>query len=168
VRKALRNLSQATPPSALKKALLQLTLNLVLPSEDLKEALEAFRELDTELKGSVSETQLRAPIFRLFPDTQAQDALTAIASIAQDHQLTYSEFLLGAACPTNHHFLKTFHILDREKDGTITGKELREFLSVPLGNSFDLHPWRVLISAISHSTEGSFQYTDFLSYMRSP
>lgn len=74
VRNALRHMAQHKPPTSLKKALLQLMQNFVIPSMDLGEAREAFKELDTNLDGTVSEAELQAQYFRLFPEEQARAA----------------------------------------------------------------------------------------------
>jgi serine/threonine protein kinase len=54
LRTALRSMARLRPTASLKKTLLQLMLNFVLPSEDLKEAKQAFRELDTDMDGTTS------------------------------------------------------------------------------------------------------------------
>jgi len=123
LRMALRNMAKVRPSTSLKKSLLELIFNLVLPYEDLKAAQQAFKELDTSLDGTVSEQQLRVQIYRLFPEEQAQAVLTAITSTAvfTGGKLAYSEFLLLAGdrqeLTSLAHLTTTFQLLDRGHDG---------------------------------------------------
>jgi hypothetical protein len=99
LRTALRNLTKLQPTTSFKKALTQFMLNFVLSPEDLKDVRQAFKELDTNLEGIVSEEELRAQVFRLFPQEQAHTTLAAISSIATlsaGQSLSYSEFLMWA------------------------------------------------------------------------
>lgn len=173
LRKALRNMAAVRTPSSLKRAFLKLIFNLVVTFQDLKEAREAFEELDTDMDGYVSETELRTQLYRLFPEAQAQAALTAITATSgcsDDQKLFYSEFLLWASYPlllSSSHLIGVFRLLDRENDGLVTGRELREVMRLHIDETFDPHPWKMLIADINHSTEGSFVYSDFARYMNS-
>jgi Ca2+-binding EF-hand superfamily protein len=143
--------------------------HFVIPSEDLREVREAFNELDTNLDGTLSEAELRAQIFRLFPEEQAQTALAAILSTAtfsEDRKLSYSEFLLWAC--SKHvftaaaHLVTTYKLLDRNKDGFVTSDELREVLAL---ESEDSRSW-IFLTALISSTGSSFSCQDFVSFMQ--
>jgi len=172
LRSALRNMATARPLTSLRKTLFQLVFNLVLSAKDLKEATKAFKELDTDSDGVVSEEELRIQLYRLFPEEQAQAALTAITSLAQftEGKLAYSEFLLWAishqiiCAPTN--LISAFRLLDGDMDRKVTGKELREMISIePDDNNKDSYTWRLLVFDISGSPEGNFSYAQFARFL---
>ena len=171
LRKALRHMAQARPLPSLKRAFLQLMFNFVLSAEDLSEAREAFTELDIDLDGKVSEAELQTPLYQLFPGDQAQAALTALTASAvftEDRKLTYSEFLLWACdyriFTSKAHLAATYRLLDRDKDGLVGTRELREMLSLEPGDNKDIYTWQCIISLVS-TTEAGFNYQDFLRFM---
>jgi len=172
VRKALRHMAKRSPPTPLKKAFLQLMLNLVVPQEELREVRKAFKVLDTDGDGTVSEAELQVPLYRLFPGEQAQAALTAITSTAvfsAHRTLAYSEFLLWACdkqiFSSATHLLTTYQLLDSNKDGAVTSEELKEVLTVDLPSSQDSYAWQALLSCIS-SSANCFHYPDFCHFMK--
>ena len=91
-------MAKLRPTTSLKKTFFQLTLDFVLPSEDLIEVKQAFKELDSDMDGT--EEELRVQLFRLFPEEQAEAALTAIINTAvfsAGRELGYSDGLLVVA-----------------------------------------------------------------------
>jgi Ca2+-binding EF-hand superfamily protein len=170
LRGALRHLAKLTLATPLKKALIQFMLNFVLPSEDLKEAKQAFRELDTDMDGTVSEEELRVQFFRLFPEEQAKAALTALTSTAlfsADRKLGYFEFLT-CACDkqafTSAFLIPAFQLLDKDKDGAVSLADLRDFLSLE-SEEGDPFLWQTLIASISGDTQDCFFYEDLYKFM---
>lgn len=159
LRTTLRSMSCITPASPLKKELLRLILNLVVSNEDLKVAIEAFRELDTDLDGAVSETELQTQLARLFPEKQAQTALTALsnaAAFSTDHKLVYSEFLLCACHETlssNANIESLFRLLDKSKDKRVTAGEVRAIFCLEQSDSADCNAWTVLMQEIGKARE---------------
>lgn len=170
LRTALGNLAKLRPTTSLKKSLLQLMLTLVLPSKDLREAQDAFKELDTDLDGAVSEEELRVQMARLYPEEQTRAALTAIAANAvfsAERKMAYSEFLIWAcgrkAFASASHLILAFQLLDKDKDGVVSHTDLREFLC--LDSPEDSFSWQMLVCSISHDTQGYFSYQEFANYM---
>ena len=159
LRTALRNMSSIKPISSLKKELLRLALNLVVSNEDLKTATEAFRELDTDLDGTVSEEELRAQLSRLLSGKQAQAALAALtlsAVFSADRKLVYSEFLLWACHQTlssNANVDCLFRILDNSHDKRVTPGEVRAMLCLVSGDRADCNAWTVLMHEIGKVQE---------------
>jgi len=165
-------MAKRSPPTPLKKAFLQLMLNLVVPQEELREVRKAFKVLDTDGDGTVSEAELQVQLYRLFPGEQAQAALTAITSTAvfsAHRKLAYSEFLLWACdkqiFSSAAHLLTTYQLLDSNKDGAVTSEELKEVLTVDLPSSQDSYAWQALLSCIS-SSANCFHYPDFCHFMK--
>lgn len=171
LRKALRNLTKLQPTTSFKKALTQFMLNFVLSSEDLKEVRQAFKELDTNLEGIVSEEELRAQVFRLFPQEQAHATLATISSIttlSAGQSLSYSEFLMWACSrrtlTSTSNIIAAFQLLDQDKDGAVTPTDLGEFFCLE-SEGGDTFAWQMLISIISNNSQGRFFYEDFLNFM---
>jgi len=172
LRTTLRNMAKRRPATSLKKALLQLILLFVLSSEDLREVKEAFAELDTDMDGAVSEEELRVQLNRLFPEEQAQAALTAITSTAElsEGKLAYSEFLLWGCSRkvfTSIDLLDTaFKLLDRDRDGAVGRQDLKEFLCLESDGCSDSMAWEVLISSISNDSSGAFHFEDLSTFIQ--
>jgi len=171
-RTALRNLAAIRPTSSLKKAFFSLMLNLVLTSDDLRTAEEAFTKLDTDLDGEVSEADLQGSIFRLFPGKQAQTVFTAITSIAVfsiERKMAYSEFLLWASMPallSLPNLKKAFQLLSQSGEKQVRGKHLRELLSLNAEKCLDLGAWRLLIESISGDDKDAFNFKQFCLFMQ--
>lgn len=159
LRTVLRNMSSIKPVSPLKKELLRLILNLVVPNEDLKTATEAFRELDADLDGVVSEAELQTQLTRLFSGKQAQTALAALTNSAvfsADRTLVYSEFLLSVCQQTLSSKANVdclFRILDNSRDQRVTAGEVRAMLCLESGDSVDYNAWTVLMHEIGKTHE---------------
>jgi Ca2+-binding EF-hand superfamily protein len=172
LRTTLRSMSCITPASPLKKELLRLILNLVVSNEDLKVAIEAFRELDTDLDGAVSETELQTQLARLFPEKQAQTALTAIsntAAFSADHKLDYSEFLLCACheiLSSNANIESLFRLLDKSKDKRVTAGEVRAMLCLEQSDSADCNAWTVLTQEIGKAREEPVTCADLRAFIQ--
>ena len=170
LRGALRHFAKLTPATSLKKALIQFMLNFVLPSEDLAEAKQAFRELDTDMDGTVSEEELRVQLFRLFPEEQAKAALAALTSTAvfsADRKLGYFEFLTWACDKqafTSAYLIQAFQLLDKDKDGAVSLTDLRTYLSLE-SEEGDQFLWPTLIASISSGAQGCYFYEDFYKFM---
>ena len=172
LRTTLRNLTQCKATTALKKALLQLMLNMVLPCERLWETQQSFRELDLDGDGLVSEEELRGQIYRLFPEQQAQSAFSSLASnlpFTPERQLSYSDFLLFAVSRqvlfASPHVSLTFHLLDREQDQQINSRELQEFLYLGQFENSNTRTWQALISSVSKSSDDSFSYNQLIKFL---
>jgi len=173
IRTALRHLSSLKPVSSLKQALLRLMVNLVVPYADLQAALEAFRELDTDLDGAVSEEELQAHIVRLFPEQQAQSALTAITSagvFSQDRKLMYSQFLLWAS---SHQVLCTpsntaslFRLLDKSHDKKVTAGEVNPVLCLEQEDTKEGSAWSVLMQEMGKAREETVTLAEFCSFLQ--
>lgn len=172
LRTALRNMAAARPISSLKKTLLQLIFNFVLPYDDLKEARKAFMQLGSETDGSISESELRGQIFRLYPEEQAQAAFTAITQtvvFSEQRSISYSEFLLWACGPlllTPANITSAFHLLDIFSDGKVTSKHLRDFFTLESEDPSDTLAWRTLINSVSSTMDGTFHYKDFCAFLK--
>ena len=171
VRNALRHMTKHQPTS-FKRALLQLMLHFVIPSEELAGVRVAYNELDTNLDGMLSEAELRAQIFRLFPEEQAQTALETILSTAafsEDRKLPYSEFLLWACSKrvftADAYLVTTFKLLDVNKDDLVTIDELREVFAL---ESQDYRSWVFLTTGISTAGSSGFSCKEFVSFMQKP
>lgn len=172
LRSAIRNLATVSPISSLKKTLLQVIFNLVLSYDDLKEARKAFLELDLDRDGTVSELELQEQINRLFPEEQAQAALTAITStvvFSEQRTVSYSEFLLWACGPallTSVNINNAFHLMDTYSDGKMTSKHLRDFCTFEQEDNSDILAWRKLVTSITKSMDGTFHYKDFCVFLQ--
>ena len=172
LRASLRNLTQCKPATALKKTLLQLMLNMVLPSERLWETQQSFRDLDIDGNGTVSEEELRTQIYRLLPEQQADSAfalLTSNVDFTDNRELSYSEFQLFAvsrqvlfAFP---HISLTFHMLDRAHDQRILSRELQEFFSLGQFDNSNTRAWQALISGINKCSDDSFNYNQLTKFL---
>jgi serine/threonine protein kinase len=171
VRASLRNMSTLRPASPLKKALLKLIFNLVVPYEDLAEARKAFLELDTDMDGNISEADLQALIYRLFPEDQAKAAYTALTctcGFTEQRTLPYSEFLQWACGPallSQANLSNAFRFLDTLQDGKVTGKRLRDFFSLEAEDTSETFAWRQVVGRISNSMEGTFNFQDFCNFL---
>ena len=172
LRTTLRNMAKFRPATSLKKALLQLMLLFVLSPEDLREVKEAFAELDTDMDGAVSLEELRVQLNRLFPEEQAQTALTAITSTAvlTEGKLAYSEFLLWGCSRKVFASIDlldaAFKLLDRDRDGAVGQQDLKEFLCLESEGCSDSMAWKGLISSISNDSRGAFHYEDLGTFIQ--
>ena len=173
LRTALRNLSTLRSVTPLKKTLFQFMLNFVLPSKDLVEAREAFKELDPDMDGTVTEEELRIQFYRFFPTDEAKAALTSMACadiFSAERKLSYSNFLAytcGKQIFTEHLNI-AFQLLDVDKDGEVSYRDLREFFSLESKDMLESYAWQVLISSISTSMECGFHFAEFSNYMQQP
>ena len=173
IRTALRHFSGIKPMSSLKRALLRLMVNLVVSYADTQAAQEAFKELDTDLDGAVSEEELQAHLVRLFPEQQAQSALTAITSagvFSQDRKLMYSQFLLWAS---SHQVLCTpsntaslFRLLDKSHDKKVTAGEVNPVLCLEQEDTKEGSAWSVLMQEMGKAREETVTLAEFCSFLQ--
>ena len=169
LRTALRNMAATRPFSPLKHALYQLLVNLVASYESLRSSQEAFLHFDTNSSGSVSHTEIRSLLFRLFPMEKAQAALIAItnAVLPPNGELSYTEFLLyssGNTLISSANLISAFHLLELNDDGVITTTQLKEVLTLkPEEYAAD---WQKLLADIDSNASGAIVYEEFCEFMR--
>lgn len=172
VRKSLGNILGIHAMAALKQAVMTFIVNRIVDKKELTALREAFKALDLNGDGQISEAELKAGLSKILPVQQAETEAKRVMSLADGNQngvLDYSEFMVSAFPEEKllnlSNLRMAFDSFDRDGSGTISLKELKDTVVVK-GSEDDREMWEQLVKQVDVSGDGELDFNEFVQMMK--
>jgi calcium-dependent protein kinase len=155
----------------LKDAVLTFLAIQAVGQEDLRALKATFQSLDKNGDGRISRAELLGEFSKKFSYEAAVDYVDEVlAKVDTDNSglIDYTEFI--KACSDKQSLLSmnnlefAFNAFDRDGDGTISSKEIRELVG---GNAQDESMWQQVINQVDQNGDGVVQLVEFKALMLS-
>lgn len=172
VRKSLGNMLGLQASAALKQAVMTFIINRIIDKKELQALREAFKALDLNGDGQISEVELKEGLSRIIPALQAEAEAKRVMLLADGNQngaIDYSEFIISAFPEERllnfSNLRMAFDSFDSDRSGKISLKELKETVVVK-GNEDDHEVWEQLVKQVDVSGDGEVDFNEFVQMMK--
>lgn len=164
----LENLAKFTTASKLQQATLSFIASNLMTSQEISELKNAFVILDSNGDGHLSASELRDG-YSTITMSSAVDVSEILKKCDMDLNGTidYNEFITAtvdwANILTDEILLAAFRAYDKDKSGTISVAEIKEFLGA--GEETLDSTWGKILNSVDTNGDGVIDFTEFKSLM---
>ena len=167
----LISLTEFNSSSKLKEAVQMYIATQIISSDEVRRLEEAFRAIDKNGDGRISEQELAEEYTAILGEKGAEHAMLTFKKADANHSgfIDYSEFL--SACLSKAHYMNyenleiAFKMFDNDNSGTISLEEIKEKLA--LGLMVEDDTWKEILSEVDQNGDGVIDLKEFCALMTS-
>ena len=167
----LISLTEFNSSSKLKEAVQMYIATQIISSDEVRRLEEAFRAIDKNGDGRISEQELVEEYTAILGEKGAEHAMLTFKKADANHSgfINYSEFL--SACLSKAHCMNyenleiAFKMFDNDNSGTISLEEIKEKLA--LGLMVEDESWKEILSEVDQNKDGVIDLKEFCALMTS-
>jgi len=170
-KRALTNMQKFHTEMKLQQACLTYIVNHLMNKDEKNELLEVFSQFDKNGDGLLSREEIFDGYKTILGEVEAAkevDRIMKEADLDQSGQIDYNEFLI--ACSNRQKLLNkgkleaTFRMFDKDKNGSISAKELKDVLGSALGGDQKLLD--TIISEVDNDGNKEISLKEFKEMMQ--
>lgn len=166
--KVLKNLSLFRANTMLQQAALSYIASNMMSGQEIKELREAFIVLDIDGDGQLTQEELKRGFGNITISTclELEDVLKS-CDIDMNGMIDYSEFITATLDWQQHLsqdvLEKAFIVFDTDKSGSISIREIKQFLGVEDENEDDM--WSIVLKEADINGDGEIDMDEFKQLM---
>lgn len=164
----LNNLSSFRANTILQQATLSFIASNMLTGQEIKELREAFIVLDTDGDGHLTREELKRGFSNITISSSAKlEDILSSCDIDMNGMIDYSEFITATIDWQKHlsqdMLEKAFNVFDIDKSGSISIREIKQFLGVEDEDEDDM--WCVILKEADLNGDGEIDMDEFKELM---
>lgn len=170
-KETFKRLMQYNNSMKIQSAIWIFITNFLLGRKDVNRMANIFRALDKDKDGRISKEELQEGYERIFGQPINKVDLEKIMGnldIDKSGYIEYSEFIMAVADKdvvlTKQRLGNVFHLIDKDKKGSISIKELRDYFQNAQYQISD-QEWNELTKGANKNGDGSISLQEFITIM---
>ena len=151
----------------LQEAAIAFITNQLVSKEETEELRKIFIELDANCDGVLSREEIECGLVKYYGGDKAKqetDAIFEKVDADQNGFISYDEFIRASIDKnkilTEEKLRAAFKLFDKNGDGTIEAKEIKEVLGKDLNNDNE-EVWNNIIKEVDQNGDGEISYEEF-------
>ena len=165
--KVFSNLKTFQADQKLQEAAIAFITNQLVSKEETEELRKIFIELDANCDGVLSREEIECGLVKYYGGDKAKqetDAIFEKVDADQNGFISYDEFIRASIDKnkilTEEKLRAAFKLFDKNGDGTIEAKEIKEVLGKDLNNDNE-EVWNNVVKEVDQNGDGEISYEEF-------
>ena len=171
-KKIFKNLQNFSANEKLQEAVIAFIVNQLVSNDEVEELTKIFKDLDQNNDGVLNRQEIEQGLIKYYGEEKAKEETDNIFKKVDadgNGTISYEEFIRASidkrSILTDKNLMTAYKLFDKNGDGSIEAKEIKEVLGKDLIGNKDDKVWEEIIKEVDENGDGVVSFEEFKKMM---
>ena len=171
-KKVFKNLQNFSANEKLQEAAIAFIVNQLVSKDEVEELTKIFKDLDQNNDGVLNRQEIEQGLIKYYGEEKAKEEADNIFNKVDadgNGTISYEEFIRASidkrSILTDKNLMAAYKLFDKNGDGSIEAKEIKEVLGKDLIGNKDDKVWEEIIKEVDENGDGVVSFEEFKKMM---
>jgi calcium-dependent protein kinase len=171
-KKVFNNLKSFSADEKLQEAVIAYIVNQLVSKDEVQELTKIFKDLDENNDGVLNRQEIESGLIKYYGEEKAKEEIDNLfKKIDADGNgtISYEEFIRASidkrSILTDKNLMNAYKLFDKNGDGSIEAKEIKEVLGKDIIGNADDKIWEEIIKEVDENGDGVISFEEFKKMM---
>ena len=171
-KKIFKNLQNFSANEKLQEAVIAFIVNQLVSNDEVEELTKIFKDLDQNNDGVLNRQEIESGLIKYYGEEKAKEETDNIFKKVDadgNGTISYEEFIRASidkrSILTDKNLMTAYKLFDKNGDGSIEAKEIKEVLGKDLIGNKDDKVWEEIIKEVDENGDGVVSFEEFKKMM---